>query len=127
MSIKFKVIERPQPGVVGGGTKKFYASAKMTGAVDIDDLTRYIEKTSTVSGADIRAVLYALVEAAANELADSKIVRLGDLGSLKMSVSSHGHKAAHEVKASAIKRSKVVFFPGKKFREMQKGLTYKEA
>ena len=31
MAIKFKVIERGQPGVVGGGQKKFYASANVTG------------------------------------------------------------------------------------------------
>mgnify|MGYP006897125390 CR=1 FL=1 len=43
MSIKFKIIERSEPGVAGGGTKKFYASAKMTGIVDIDQLTTSIE------------------------------------------------------------------------------------
>lgn len=31
MPIKFKVIERGQPGVEGGGQKKFYASANVTG------------------------------------------------------------------------------------------------
>ena len=31
MAIKFKVIEKGQPGVKGGGEKKFYASANITG------------------------------------------------------------------------------------------------
>ena len=56
MSIKFKVIERGQPGVTGGGTKQFYASAKVNGEQTLEGLTRSIEKISTVSGADIRAV-----------------------------------------------------------------------
>ena len=31
MPIKYKVIQRGQPGVAGGGTKKDYASANLTG------------------------------------------------------------------------------------------------
>ncbi len=86
MPIKFNVIERGEPGVTGGGTKKFYASTKMTGEMDIDPLTKSIEKISTVSGADIRAVLYALVDVATDTLANSNIVRLGDLGTMRMSI-----------------------------------------
>ena len=60
MAIKYKVIKRGEPGVAGGGTKKFYASANVTGEKSLTGLMRDIEKMSTVSGADIRAVLYAL-------------------------------------------------------------------
>lgn len=44
MSIKFKVIEKGEPGVVGGGSKKFYASANITGEKTLAGLTRDIEK-----------------------------------------------------------------------------------
>jgi hypothetical protein len=47
MAIKFKVIEKAQPGVAGGGVKKFYASVKVQGEANIDELTRSIEKIST--------------------------------------------------------------------------------
>lgn len=126
MSIKFKTVERSEPGVAGGGTKRFYASAKMTGTVDIDQLTAAIEKISTASGADIRAVLYALLDVTLQELADSKIVKLGEIGSLKLSVSSDGYETADEVNADTIKKSKVLFYPGKRLREMQKTLTYQK-
>ena len=126
MNIKYKVIGRGQPGVVGGGDKKYYASAKMSGKIDIDALTRDIEKISTVSGADIRAVLYALVDVAVNELADSNIVRLGDLGSFRVSIRSKGYTASHYVNESAIIGTKVIFSPGKKLKEMLKTLTYKK-
>ena len=39
MSVKFKVIPRGEPGVLGGGAVKYYASAKTTGTVNIDELT----------------------------------------------------------------------------------------
>ncbi len=127
MSVKYNIIQKGQPGVIGGGDKKYYASAQTTGTVDIDKLTRDIEKISTVSGADIRAVLYALVDVATDELADSNIVRLGDLGSLRISLSSHGLDAPSAVNASAVKGTRVHFLPGKRLKEMQKTLTFQEA
>ena len=124
--MKYKVIAKGQPGVIGGGNKKYYASAQMTGVVDIDELTRDIEKISTVSGADIRAVLYALVDVATDELADSNIVRLGDLGSLRVTLKSFGLEAPSDVNATAIKGTRIHFYPGKKIKEMQKTLTYQQ-
>ena len=44
MSIKFNVIEKGQPGVIGGGDKKFYASVKLDGDMTLAGLTKSIEK-----------------------------------------------------------------------------------
>jgi predicted histone-like DNA-binding protein len=118
MSIKFKVIERGEPGVVGGGTKKFYASPVMNGEMNLSDLTKAIEKICTVSGADIRAVLYALVDVSVDNLSNGTIVRLGDLGSMRISLSSEGKLKAEEVKPTSIKSSSVIFTPGTKIKEM---------
>lgn len=124
MAIKFNVIERGQPGVIGGGEKQFYASASMDGELSLADLTRMIEKISTVSGADIRAVVYAMVDVMKDSLADGRIVRLGDLGSLRVSISSEGKATAEEVNASTIKGARVLFSPGKELKDMLKTVTY---
>jgi len=124
MPIPFKVIQRGQPGVAGGGTKKYYASNVTTGETDIESLTTKIEKISTVSGADIRAVLYAMVDVAVDELADGKIVRLGDLGSIRVSISSEGHEEEKDVSASSVKGQKTLFTPGSKIKNMLKTLSF---
>lgn len=126
MPIKFKAIERPQPGVAGGGEKKFYASANATGEMNLEGLTKRIEMVSTVNGADIRAVLYAMVQVAIQELADGKIVRLGELGSLRVNVSSEGVATEKEVTPATITGSKVIFTPGKDIKQMQNNLTYQK-
>ena len=120
MSTKFKVITKGEPGVVGGGVKKYYAASVFTGERNLEDLTTDIGRMSTVSGADIRAVLYALVDVVSSELQNSQIVRLGDLGSLRLNVSSRGMETGKEVTAAAIKGTKLVFTPGPKLKEMQK-------
>lgn len=124
MAVSYNVIERGEPGVSGGGESKFYASAKMTGEVNINDLIERIEKISTVSGADIRGVLYALVDVVPGELAEGNIVRMGDLGYFRVSLSSEGHETAEEVSDDSIKKARVIFTPGDKFQTMFKTLEF---
>lgn len=124
--IKFKTIQRGQPGVQGGGEKKYYALPVSDGEVTIDGITKTIEKMSTVSGIDIRAVLYSLVEAGADVLAEGKILRLGELGSLRVSLSSEGRATPEEVNSGCIKDACVIFTPGPKIKTMLSGLKYQK-
>lgn len=127
MSISYKVIQRPQPGVAGGGEKKYYAAAVTNGERDINQLTTFIEKISTVSGADIRAVLYALVDAVTTELSEGRIVRMGDLGYFRVSLSSKGLDTEEEVTSAAIKDARIIFTPGPRIKTMLETLKYEKA
>ncbi|MBP1617529.1 MAG: DNA-binding protein [Bacteroidetes bacterium] len=69
MSIPYKVVQRGQPGVAGGGVKKLYAAVVTTGETTVDELTKEIEKFSALSEADIRGVIIALENVMQNELA----------------------------------------------------------
>lgn len=126
MPIKYKVIQRVQPGVSGGGDKKYYATNTISGEKTLVDLTKEIEKISTVSGADIRAVLYALVDVMQSSLADGNAVRLGELGSLRVSISSEGKATEKEVTAVSIRGAKVLFTPGKDLKKMLDTLEFQK-
>ncbi|MDR2764318.1 MAG: DNA-binding protein [Tannerella sp.] len=117
MAIKFRAVQRAQPGVAGGGEKKYYASPVMNGEWDIDRLTKSIEKICTVSGADIRAVLYALVDVSVDGLEDGTIIRLGDLGSIRVTLSSEGRATAEEIDVACIKKTGIIFVPGARIKE----------
>ncbi|MCK0201832.1 HU family DNA-binding protein [Ornithobacterium rhinotracheale] len=127
MSVKFKSIQKAQPGVKGGGEKKYYASPVYQGEKTLKELTQAIEKISTVSGADIRAVLYALVDVMQSSLADGEIVRLGELGSMRVSLSSEGKATEQEVTSSTIKGAKVLFTPGTDLKKMLDTLDFEKA
>ena len=118
MSIQIKSVERGEPGVKGGGKKKFYASPVHGREMTLDALTKAIEKTSTVNGADIRAVLYAMVEESVLGLSEGRIIRLGDLGSLRITLSSEGKEKEEMVNAQSVKKAGVIFTPGTKLKEM---------
>lgn len=127
MAVKFNVIEKGQPGVAGGGEKKFYASAVSSGESTLEKLTKSIEKISTVSGADIHAVLYALVDVAIDNLSHGQIIRLGELGSLRVSLKSEGRATAAEVNSSAIKSTNIIFTPGNRLKTMLATVKYQKA
>jgi len=126
MAINFKVVQRGQPGVTGGGEKKFYASPVLDGEMSLPEMTTAIEKICTVSGADIRAVLYALVDVSIDNLSNGTIVRLGDLGSLRPSLSSEGRATEEEVNASVVKGASVLFTPGTRIKQMLSVVKFKK-
>lgn len=124
MAIKYNVIERGEPGVTGGGTKKWYANAVTDGEMKIDDLVDEIEKFSALSEADIRGVIIALENVIQKELANGKIIRLDKLGSFYPSLSSGGAATEKEFNVSLIKEAKVNYRPGKRISDALKVATF---
>ena len=87
--LTYSVVERkdPQNPEVAG---KFYAQAQARGEAGIRELSQRIQQSCTVTRADVMAVLIALEDVVADSLANGEIVRLGELGSLQISLSSEG-------------------------------------
>lgn len=81
---------------------------------------------SSVSGADIRGVLYALTDVIVSALDDGNIVRLGELGSLRLSLKSNGMPTAGQVQPACIKEASVVFTPGPRIKKMLRGAKYQK-
>ncbi|GHT18382.1 hypothetical protein FACS189429_4830 [Bacteroidia bacterium] len=127
MAIKFKTVERGQPGVAGGGVKKYYASIVTDGEVTIDDLTKEIEKFSSLSEPDIRGVIIALENVIQNKLAESKIVRLEKLGTFYPAISSEGKTTAAEVTEHAIKGVGVNYRTGARILATMQAAGFKKA
>jgi predicted histone-like DNA-binding protein len=120
MSIKFKSVERGQPGVVGGGTKLWYAQIVFNEEITMDMLVKEIEKFSALSEPDIRGVAIALENVIQDKLANGHIVRLDKLGSFYPSISSSGSDIATKVKSTVIRKVGVNYRPGKRILDTMK-------
>jgi predicted histone-like DNA-binding protein len=126
MAIHYKVIQKGQPGVSGGGDKKYYASMALDGEVTVDDMIVEIEKFSALSEPDIRGVISALENVIQNKLADSKIIRLDRLGSFYPTIGSEGRDKAEDVASNSIKSVGVNYRPGKRIIETMKSKGFKK-
>ncbi|MDR1552058.1 MAG: hypothetical protein LBS69_01165 [Prevotellaceae bacterium] len=114
MSIKYKTIQKVQPGIAGGGSRKYYASIAIDGEASIDELVKEIEKFSALSEPDIRGVIIALENVIQSKLAESKIVRLDRLGSFYPTLSSEGKDEAKQITVSCIKKVGINYRPGER-------------
>lgn len=99
-------------------TLSYYAQIAPVTPLKLDDIVRRIEKTSTVSSSDIKAVLDALQHEVIEALRAGNSVRLGDLGSFRATLSSSGVETPENVSASLIKSVRVRFTPGAKMNEI---------
>ena len=96
--------------------KLFYAQVADVKPVTLDKIVDLIEKRSTVSSADVKAVLDALQYEIKNALEDGKSVRLGDLGSFRPTIASRSAGSAEEFLPSNIKAVRVQFTPSSKLK-----------
>lgn len=87
MSVSFNVIENGNPNDPDD-PKKFYVSIVMKGKAGIEEFSARIEKISTVTGADIRAVLYSIIDIASEMLSEGNSVHIENLGTFRISISS---------------------------------------
>lgn len=70
-----------------------------------------VEKRSTLSSADCKGAVDAIEYEIKQALLNGNTVRLGDLGSFSLTVTSEGQDTKAAVSANNIKRVRVKFFP----------------
>jgi len=114
MAIKYNLIQKSQPGVSGGGKKKWYASIATDGEFTIDDLVKQIEKFSALSEPDIRGVVIAVENVIQDQITNGKIVRMDKLGSFYPSISSEGVDKEEEFTSAHIRGAKINYRAGKR-------------
>ena len=126
MAIKFKTQSRRNPQDLTA-PDKFYAAAIGNGETDMEALASMISYQSTLTDTDCFAVLRSLEHNIINELNQGRIVKLGSLGNFQVSLSSEGRATPEEVTAADVKKSRILFRPGKKLRNLLKTVNYQKA
>lgn len=126
MSIKYKTLPRKNPQDLLA-PEKFYAAAIADGEVDLEKLAELISYQCTVTESDCYAVLISLEHNIVSELKEGRIVKLGRLGNFQVGISSEGKDTTEEVSAAAIRKTRILFRPGKKLRSMLNDLSFRKA
>jgi len=116
MPIQFKSVLKSEPGVLGGGNKKYYASIVYDKPFTMDQMVKEIEKFSSLSEPDIRGVLIALENVIQDKLCDGRIIRFDRLGNFYPSIHSNGVATEEEVGATIIKKITIGYRPGDRLK-----------
>lgn len=123
MSVKYVLVARPNP-MKRDAPKKYYAQSKSAGDVNLKQISRDISLRCTVNSADILAVIDALIQQLMKELEQGCIVRMGDFGDFQVYIAGEGSETEEQFNSSLIKKSKIIFRPGKDMKDMLTTLSF---
>lgn len=107
--IQFKAKKLKSPKT---GTYFYFPSIVQSGTLTLSEVTSRITKRSTMHAADIKAVLSALEQTVGDALTSGHSVRLGDLGSFRLTcTTTHGEDDPKLVTVKQVKNLRVRFTP----------------
>lgn len=125
MTVSYSVVPRKNPAKKEEPAK-YYAQAQSAGELDFEELCEAITSRSTCTETDVRASISGILYEAKRSLKAGRIVRLGDLGSLQVGLTSEGAESAKDFVSSMIKGAHIIFRPGKQLTELLKTLSYQQ-
>ena len=96
---------------------KYSGIPALSGTLTLDDVARNIERSSTVSTANVKTALDALEREVLDALRHGMSVRLGDLGSFRPTFRTKGAETPEEFDASMIEQVHVGFTSSKRMKE----------
>ena len=91
---------------------KFYGNVKSSGDINIREMAERIQGSCTVTKADVYAVLVALEDVISESIQKGEIVRLMDIGTFRVGISTKGALKEEEFSESLIKKTRILFRPG---------------
>lgn len=112
--LKYSVVSRKNPN---NQEVKFYAQIATPEPLSIDSLAKMIAQNCTLTRHDIVACLSAFQEQFINALQEGKSIRLGDLGSFRVTMHSIGAETEETFASSNVNRLSIRFAPAPKLRK----------
>ena len=103
---------------------KYYGHVQASGDINLREMSERIQQTCTEHKSDVFAVLVALEDVITEALRGGEIVRLGDLGSLQIGISSKGAVTEEDYSDSLIKKTRINFRPGSAIVGVLDNLTF---
>ena len=103
---------------------KFYGHVQASGDISLREMSERIQATCTVHKSDVYAVLVALEDVITDALKGGEIVRLGELGTLQIGISSKGAETEKDYSEALIKKARINFRPGTALSGILGNLTF---
>ncbi|MEG2514185.1 MAG: HU family DNA-binding protein [Bacteroidaceae bacterium] len=126
MSVTYAICQRVNP-TKPMEAKKFYPIVQSSGVMSVHDVCDSISAHTTFTRGDLIGAVESFLDEIIALLKQGKIVCLGSLGNFRITISGIGSATKEEVTKEKIKRSNIVFWPGKMLRDMCNSLVYQSA
>ncbi len=126
MTVKFKAVPKGQPGVVGGGTIKYYATIIRGERVDTRQFAEDIAEMNLLSTTVVFGVLEAFFKRSNHYLNEGRTLDLGQFGMFTPYINSTGKDTSDKVNKNSIDRYHVSYRPSKLLRKQLKFVEFQK-
>ena len=125
MAINYSLVKLASKFGDKAGVPKFYARAQMNESISLKKFAKLIAMQTTVSYADVTAVLISLQENMVIELQRGNQIDFGELGKFRLQLTSEGAATAAEFKSDInIKGVNIQFIPGSDLANIFVGMEF---
>jgi len=121
--VKYSLIERVNLLDLAA-PRKLYPIKQSQEELTLRDFGKRISRESTVSMMDTMAVLEGLLQIIPDEISNGKIIKLGDFGTFRSTISSEGVATEDMFTISKIKNLNVRFRPTREFKNLLASVKY---
>lgn len=123
MALNYSVALRPNPQDKDLPSKA-YATAQINGELTLKQLSRRVSSQTTVSRADVVAVLTATVDNLLEALKEGKQVDFGELGKFRLQIASEGTENLADFTAARITGVSIQYIPGEDLKTIFSALEF---
>ncbi|MDL2224041.1 DNA-binding protein [Bacteroidales bacterium OttesenSCG-928-M06] len=95
----------------------FYPQAKTLGSVDLDTICNEIALSSSLTRGDVTNTIMSFLDTVPKYLKMGFSVKLGELGSFRLSINSIGSSVPEEANASKVRNIRPVFIASTKLKK----------
>lgn len=123
MALNYSVSLRPNP-LDKDAAPKAYATAQINGELTLKQLSKRVSSQTTVSRADVVAVLTATVDNLLEALTEGKQVDFGELGKFRLQILSQGAETLADFTSENIQGVNIQYIPGEDLKNIFAGLEF---
>lgn len=102
MAVKYDLYENPDPKR-SGEKQPLHARFVPTGRLTADELCEYVARGNTFQPGEVKALLTCLTDTIATELAAGKIIELGDIGTLSLTLNCRPIMEKDEIRSASVR------------------------
>jgi predicted histone-like DNA-binding protein len=123
--MKYRLVKRGKPSNPKA-PKKWYASPVNAGKLTIKDFAKEIAGRSSLTRGDIENVLNNFLEELPVFLKIGLSIKLGEFGTMRLSITSEGSETETEFSTAKIKKTKIIFTPSTELKRTLKETSFEE-
>lgn len=123
MPLNYSVALRANP-MDKEAAHKAYAKAQINGELSLKQLSKRVASQTTVSRADVVAVLISTVDNLLDALQEGKQVDFGELGKFRLQILSEGAETLSDFTSEKIQGVNIQFIPGEELKNIFAGMEF---